>query len=31
MLGVGYRGDNFSCGGKFPGLNFPGEILYWEN
>ena len=27
--GIPYR-DNFSQGGKFPGVSFPGEILHWE-
>ena len=33
VFGVGFRGDDFDfpCGGKFLGVTFPGEILYYGN
>ena len=29
MLEVGFPWDNFPCRGKFPRMNFRGEILHW--
>jgi len=29
VLAVDFHGDNFAWGGKFPGVNFPGEVLHW--
>ena len=31
LLRMGCHGNDFPCGGKFPGVSFPGEILHWGN